>query len=167
MIAQAEAIALHIRTSCKRCGYESNKRFGFRRLRSEQLWTSIVALLLISLAAHGQKRSLNQNIAGSEAPGIAHVQNPAALLEFAGSLIKNQKWTDAKIAARQYLQQQPESLKGHTLLGLALYREGKPRESMQEYIAAANLGDLTATDLKIYAFDCATLRDSQMLTSGC
>ncbi len=81
---------------------------------------------------------------------------PAAL-EQARSLAAAGRWTEAERAVRRHLVTEA-SADAHALLGFILFKQKKPKESMAEYVAAAKLRDLTASELKTFALDCAELR---------
>jgi len=52
---------------------------------------------------------------------------------------------------RSYLAVHPDSADGHFLLGLILFKQGKPAESLSEYTEGAKRHDPGAADLKIVA----------------
>lgn len=122
----------------------------------------IVGLSLLCTIVHAQ------TVGEKHSPGsvstwgsqrAAEDQEPTSLLQSARLMASQQKWRGAENALHRYLDHQPESFEGHALLGLVLHNEGRAKESMLEYIEAAKLGDLSSSDLTMYALDCASLHD--------
>jgi len=62
-------------------------------------------------------------------------------------------------AVRSYLAIHPDSADAHFLLGLILFKQGKPTESLSEYTEGAKHHDPGAPDLKIVALDYVLLAD--------
>src|SRR5258706_13885192 len=62
-------------------------------------------------------------------------------------------------AVRSYLAAHPDSADAHFLLGLILFKQGKPTESLSEYTEGARHHDPGASDLKIVALDYVLLGD--------
>ncbi len=62
-------------------------------------------------------------------------------------------------AVRSYLVAHPDSADGHFLLGLILFKQGKPTESLSEYTEGAKHHDPGAAELKIVALDYVLLGD--------
>lgn len=116
--------------------------------------------LVLSVSAYGADRSQPSESVVSEA---AHARSAAARhpveLDRARNLLEDSRWEEAAALVRAYLQKHPNESDAHALLGLILYRGRQPRASMAEYVRASQLGDLTAFDLRIFAMDCAAIRD--------
>lgn len=135
---------------------------GFTQRRS--LGRLLLLLCLISYLPLGalevsfaveQASSTNQK---SEAIQEAkQAQNPE--LERARAVMNSARWEDASALVKGYLESHPDSVEGHTIMGLILYREHQPRASMAEYMQASERGDLSAFDLRIFALDCAAIPD--------
>jgi len=66
---------------------------------------------------------------------------------------------EANHAVRLYLDAHPDSADGHFLLGLILFKQGKPRDSLAEYTEGAKHHDPGATDLKVVALNYVLLGD--------
>lgn len=81
-----------------------------------------------------------------------------SLLLHAEEQAKRQNWRGAEALARRYLQTSADSGDGHALLGLILFNLQRSKESMAEYVEAAKHRDLTASELKTFALDCAALQ---------
>ncbi len=62
-------------------------------------------------------------------------------------------------AVRNYLVAHPDSADGHFLLGLILFKQGKPTESLSEHTEGAKHHDPGAAELKIVALDYVLLGD--------
>ena len=62
-------------------------------------------------------------------------------------------------AVRSYLAAHPDSADAHFLLGLILFKQAKPRESLSEYTEGAKHHDPGAAELKIVALDYVLLGD--------
>ncbi|MGA3167344.1 MAG: tetratricopeptide repeat protein [Terriglobia bacterium] len=63
----------------------------------------------------------------------------------------------AEALVRRYLQTSPDSGDGHALLGFIQFSQQRWKESMAEYVEASQYRDLTASELKTVALDCAEL----------
>jgi len=79
--------------------------------------------------------------------------DPDQLLELARRLLKDGHASDAEKQIRTHLQLKPDSAKGHYLLGLILFKQGKAVESLAEYTEAAKYQPPSSQDLKIVALD--------------
>ena len=88
---------------------------------------------------------------------VVNQQNDDSLLSQAREAAKREKWTEAEVLARRYLQAQADSGDGHALLGFILFNQQRSKESMAEYVEAAQHRDLTASELKTFALACAVL----------
>jgi tetratricopeptide (TPR) repeat protein len=63
----------------------------------------------------------------------------------------------AEALARRYLETSADSGDGHALMGFIHFSQQRWKESMSEYIEASKYRDLTASELKTLALDCAEL----------
>jgi tetratricopeptide (TPR) repeat protein len=63
----------------------------------------------------------------------------------------------AEALARRYLETSGNSADGHALLGFIHFNQQRWKDSMAEYLEAAKFRDLTASELKVLALDCAEL----------
>lgn len=98
-------------------------------------------------------------IAASVFPGLGEAQTQGDTLKEAHRLLETPSWMKAEDLVRAVLTKHPDSLDAHATLGLILYRKHEPRASMEEYVAASRLGDLSSFDLRIFALDCAAIPD--------
>jgi len=71
--------------------------------------------------------------------------------------VRRQNWREAEALTRRFLQTSADSGDGHALLGFILFKQQRSKESMAEYVEAAKYRDLTASELKTFALDCAEL----------
>ena len=90
-------------------------------------------------------------------PGVS--QPAAAPLQEARSLLAAGKVSDAETLLRAHLKTNPSSADAHYLLGDALFREQKARESLAEFTAGAEFKHPGASELKIVASDYVLLGD--------
>lgn len=84
--------------------------------------------------------------------------NDPILTECLG-LIEKHDYPEAELRIRTYLREHPDSAEAHFLLGYALYRENKPRESLAEYTSGAQLHKPRSNDLAVVAMDYILLHD--------
>lgn len=112
---------------------------------------SLVAALGVAGCACGQKLQLSD-------PGDA-VPQEAPELARARQLMDGRQFSQAEEMLRLYLRSNDLSPSAHALLGYALLRENKPRESLQEYTRAASLRTPTADTLVNVAQDYVLLSD--------
>lgn len=126
-------------------------------------WTDvalIVATVVCAITASGQQTgasvSLPQESAIQATKGL-HDTDPA-LQQFL-TLIEEARYDQAADQIRGYLQSHPDSARAHFLLGYALYREQKPRASLEEYTTGARFSKPAANDLAAVAMDYILLRD--------
>lgn len=103
------------------------------------------ASLFGKLAEHGSDPELRQ----------------AALLMQAKCLVNLGEFANADQTLRRYLVVRPDSSEALYLLGYALEREDKPKESLMIFNKAAALSAPTANDLKIISLDYVLLQDYQ------
>ena len=85
-------------------------------------------------------------------------QTDESLLLKAEEQARHRNWSEAEALTRRYLQTSEDSGDGHALLGFILFNQQKSKESMGEYVEAAKYRDLTASELKTFALDCAQLK---------
>lgn len=77
----------------------------------------------------------------------------------AHSLLDQKQYTQAEKLLRDYLAAHPASADAHFLLGYALFREDRPKESLAEFTEGAKYERPKPTDLKIVAADYVLLGD--------
>lgn len=95
---------------------------------------------------------------GQKTPSEAGASQALGLDE-ARTLVREGKTRDAEAAVRSYLQAGHENEEAHGLLGLILYQEGKPADSLAEFTRAAKLATPTASELRVVGLDYVLLRD--------
>src|SRR5215472_11500803 len=94
-------------------------------------------------------------LAGASAVCIAQ-SDPLAQ---ARSLLDAGKLAQSESVLRSYLATNPESADAHFLLGYALFREQKAKESLAEFTAGAKYRRPRADELKVVAADYVILSD--------
>lgn len=109
-------------------------------------WLS--ALLLIAAFASGANA---QNLSPSAASGAELAQ--------AKSLVREGKNHEAEMAVRRLLDSGKDSEGARSVLGLVLYQEGRPADSLAEFTRAARFKTPTTDELIIVALDYVMLRD--------
>ncbi len=80
-------------------------------------------------------------------------------LTLAKEALGRAQWPEAERLARSYTANHEGSAEGHNLLGEALFRENRPKESLAEFTHAAQLERPTALDLRWVALDYVLLAD--------
>lgn len=102
---------------------------------------------------------------GQSSPSIAADQ-PATRaqqldpdLANAKSIFESGKAADAEHLMRQYLQSHPASADGHFLLGLILFKEDRPKDSLAEYAEGAKFRAPSAYDLEVASLNYVLLGD--------
>lgn len=80
-------------------------------------------------------------------------------LKDADTLLRSGSPEKAETLVRDYLKSRSDSADGHNLLGLILFREAKPKESLAEFTAGAAIRTPSAFELKIVALDYVLLHD--------
>lgn len=80
-------------------------------------------------------------------------------LESARHLLDAKEFAQAEKALRVYLEKNPSSADAHFLLGYALFREKRAKESLAEFTEGAKFQHPAASDLKIVAADYVMLGD--------
>jgi Flp pilus assembly protein TadD len=92
--------------------------------------------------------------------GSPHLQAPqSAGLDEARSLVREGRTQDAEAAVHRYLRSGKEDEEAHGLLGLILYQEGKPAESLAEFTRAAQFATPTPSELMVVGLDYVLLKD--------
>src|SRR5258708_7806770 len=94
-----------------------------------------------------------------DSPPAAPPSQPNAELLEVQSLLDSGKLGDAEAAGRLFLETHPDSADAHYLLGYILFREGKPKASLDEYAHAARYRPPTALDLEAIGSDYFLLED--------
>ena len=89
----------------------------------------------------------------------AGCQTAADPLAQAHALLDAGKVPESESILRAYLSQNPSSADAHFLLGYALFREQKSRESLAEFTAGAKLRRPRADELKVVAADYVEMGD--------
>jgi Flp pilus assembly protein TadD len=74
-------------------------------------------------------------------------------------LLQNGSVTEADQSVRRYLESHPESSDAHYLLGLILFKENRPKDSLAEYTAGAQHRGPSAYDLEVVALNYVLLGD--------
>lgn len=95
--------------------------------------------------------------AASRAQSGAAQEDPA--LRHAEALIEQGQRADAEAALRSYVASHADSAKAHVLLGLVLYQQDRPADSLAEFSQAAKLKKPRASELVVVALDYVKLRD--------
>lgn len=79
-------------------------------------------------------------------------------LEQSRALIQSKQTKEAISALQSYIQEHPNSADAHYLLGYALYQGQDPKQSLEQYTAAAQLRDPTSDDLMAVSADYILLK---------
>jgi tetratricopeptide (TPR) repeat protein len=80
-------------------------------------------------------------------------------LDQARSLVREGRTRDAEAAVHRYLRSGKDDEEAHGLLGLILYQEGKPAESLAEFTRAAKFAVPTPSELMVVGLDYVRLKD--------
>lgn len=99
------------------------------------------------------------NLAAAQEPSLQSPQFTDPILTECLGLIEKHEYPEAELRIRTNLRKHPDSAEAHFLLGYALYRQNKPRESLAEYTTGAQLHKPAANDLAVVAMDYILLRD--------
>jgi tetratricopeptide (TPR) repeat protein len=136
---------------------------GSRLIGSVGCWMKVVTLFfIVGIQALGQSTP-PQSQKGAEFSGTG--SNPQSKPEKADPLREAKSEANAGSlekadhAVRSYLDGHPDSADAHFLLGLILFKQHKPRESLSEYTEGAKHRDPDASDLKIVALNYVLLED--------
>jgi len=89
----------------------------------------------------------------------ALTQMPSDVLSQARSLLDQGRIADSEARLRDLLAANPENAEAHFLLGYALFREQKAKESLAEFAAGAKYRHPRADELKVVAADYVMLGD--------
>jgi tetratricopeptide (TPR) repeat protein len=116
---------------------------------------ALVFPLLLNLFCWPQDSASNMAEQTSPLP----VQRIDPLLAKSQSLLEKGNVSDAEHSVRQYLEQHPMSADAHYLLGLILFKQVKPKESLGEYTEGAKYRDPSPYDLEIVALNYVLLAD--------
>jgi tetratricopeptide (TPR) repeat protein len=108
-------------------------------------------LLILLLIASG--------VGGAEAQNPPLSDDSAVGLAQAKSLVREGKNHEAEMAVRRLVDSGKDSEGARSLLGLVLYQEGRPTDSLAEFTRAARFKTPTASELIIVALDYVMLRD--------
>jgi Flp pilus assembly protein TadD len=95
-------------------------------------------------------------------PVVAQQTSPAeelGSLQSIHSLLDAAQFAQAEKALHTYLEKNPSSAEARFLLGYALFREERPKESLAEFTEGAKYKQPNASDLKIVAADYVVLGD--------
>jgi tetratricopeptide (TPR) repeat protein len=127
-------------------------------------WVAIVVLCFPLISRPGPGPNSAARVQPSKqqaetAPRATSNLEQANLLAEAKSEADGGSLEKAGQTVRRYLEAHPESADGHFLLGLILFKQGKPRESLSEYTEGAKHHDPGAADLKIVALNYVLLGD--------
>jgi tetratricopeptide (TPR) repeat protein len=118
-----------------------------------------IACLLLGLA--GVPAGNASTLLAQTAPPVSQ-SSPAPNANSLGeawALIKRQQYSLAEQRLRSYLKLHPESAQAHFMLGYVLYREQRPKDSLEQYTAGARIEKPHANDLAAVAMDYILLRD--------
>ena len=139
------------------------------RLVTAACTCAIAAALAVTVSAqtvtYEQAKELFEQHRWSEAAKAfakyekANPEKSDALLYRAKSLVNLGQYDEADSALGPYLIAHPESDDALYILGYIRFRQGKAKESLDTFTAAAKLKNPTANDLKIAALDYVLLQD--------
>jgi Flp pilus assembly protein TadD len=85
-------------------------------------------------------------------------QRHTALVD-AKSVFEKGNVADAERLTRNYLESHPTSPDGHFLLGLILFKQNRPKDSLAEYTAGAKYRDPSAYDLEVVGLNYVLLNE--------
>jgi tetratricopeptide (TPR) repeat protein len=80
-------------------------------------------------------------------------------LDEARSLVRDGKPREAEVAVRRYLSEGTDGEEARSLLGLILYQEDRPADSLAEFTRAARFATPTSSELIVVALDYVLLKD--------
>jgi tetratricopeptide (TPR) repeat protein len=101
----------------------------------------------------GQTRATNDTSQSQEVARTERATTIDESLQRARELLKSGSVSEAERLVRVCLEKEPDSSKGHFLLGLVLFRQGRAKESLAEYMEGAKHHNPNAEDLKIVALN--------------
>jgi Flp pilus assembly protein TadD len=108
-----------------------------------------IAFWLVTMAAAAQVRNPSPDAGKSE----------SARLDEAKALVREGRIHDAEPVVREYLRSGKGNEEAHGLLGLILYQESKPADSLAEFTLAAQFATPTPAELTVVALDYVLLKD--------
>ncbi len=112
--------------------------------------------MLLAAASFAQ----TANPASSAAPqSESAAAGPDNSLAAAAHLVDQRKYDEAEAGIRAFLRDHDDSAKAHFLLGLTLFLEHKPKESLAEYTAGAKYETPSAGNLKVVGLDYVLVND--------
>lgn len=128
---------------------------------------SLLIFFLLATALHAQTPASayargKEALAGKQYAAAAELfaeaaadpnRPPDTLLLQSRALLNADRLADADRTARAYLAGHPRSAPALYLLGAILFRENRPKESLETYTRAAALQTPTAADLRVVALD--------------
>jgi len=118
----------------------------------------LVAATAASFAAAGQLPAAVPPTTAQE-PAIESSRPADPALTDCQTLIDQRHYDAASAKLQAWLHDHPDSASAHFLLGYALYRQQKARESLAEYTAGARSSKPAANDLAVVAMDYILLHD--------
>jgi tetratricopeptide (TPR) repeat protein len=89
---------------------------------------------------------------------VAGQKTDESLLSRAAEQARRKSWSQAEAMTRRYLRTRADSGDGRALLGYILFNQQRWKESMAEYVEAATYRNLSPSELKTFALDCAQLK---------
>lgn len=113
----------------------------------------LLALGIGAMAAWAQTSPSSTNGSSIAVPQLEPV------LLHAKSLFENGNVPQAEQLTRSYLESHPTSADAHFLLGLILFKEVQPKDSLAEYSAGARHRDASAYDLEVVGLNYVLLSD--------
>ena len=133
---------------------------GRRAVRFVCCGVAVFTLFCASNRALGQTSPIKSQATGTPAESSPPVRpEQRDLLAEATTEANGGSLEEANHAVRLYLDAHPDSAAGHFLLGLILFKQAKPKESLSEYTEGAKHRDPGAPDLKIVALNYVLLGD--------
>lgn len=146
---------------CQRaCRWGSRHRLLLIALQLFVLWPYVVLG-----QAHSSKNPADERKPGLETPTVDRVPAgtsgviPDPALEPVRELLAQGRVTDAEREARKYEMTHADSAEGHFLLGLILFQEQRPKDSLAEYTEGAKHHNPDGFDLRIVALNYVLLGD--------
>jgi tetratricopeptide (TPR) repeat protein len=125
-------------------------------MRSGLTWAFLFVLTTGTVAACRQS---SPPVAGADQAATRAAQQLDPELLKAKSIFDGGNVTDAEQLTRQYLQSHPASADGHFLLGLILFKQNKPKDSLAEYTEGAKYRDPSAYDLEVVSLNYVLIGD--------
>ena len=141
------------------------------RLRDRPFLTRLLSSTIVLFTLNGHwLRAQNPSAFGDSFGTVQHIPSQAPLSQPAApsldlalaadeALVQSGHLASAEKDIRAQLSKDPNSAKGHFLLGYVLYREAKPKASLAEYTLGARFRKPTPADLAAVAMDYVLLHD--------